>query len=140
MIDWKMDGMTTEQQIRFGIGCAFVVATDENWRSWAQSWLSGENRSPESAMAAAQAVSAGVAMGVAEPSASVEAAVNAAWGAAMPRLAANKAELAEYSAKQAWMENPCTSSPCLDTAVIAAWAMTDLGIKVTRIAAEPKTA
>ena len=43
---------TTEQSIAFGIYAEQSVTTDAEWRRWAERWLSGEDRTCESARAA----------------------------------------------------------------------------------------
>jgi hypothetical protein len=43
------------QRIAFGILCAKEFCKDKSWSSWADKWLSGEDRSKESAIAAATA-------------------------------------------------------------------------------------
>jgi len=45
--------ITTEQRVRFGILCAKQVCDDLAWNVWADKWLSGEDRSRESASTAA---------------------------------------------------------------------------------------
>jgi len=40
---------TTEQFVRFGILTALQVADDVDWKDWANKWLSGEDRTVESA-------------------------------------------------------------------------------------------
>lgn len=37
--------VTTTQRVRFGILCAMQVSTDQQWRTWAEDWLSGKDRS-----------------------------------------------------------------------------------------------
>ena len=44
--------VTLEQRIRYGILCAMEVETNEPWKLWASKWLSGEDRTVESAWAA----------------------------------------------------------------------------------------
>jgi hypothetical protein len=44
--------ITTTQRIAFGILCAKKVCSDIKWNKWADKWLSGEDRSIESARAA----------------------------------------------------------------------------------------
>ena len=44
--------VTKEQRIRYGILCAMEVETNEPWKLWASKWLSGEDRTVESAWAA----------------------------------------------------------------------------------------
>jgi hypothetical protein len=45
--------VTTTQRIAFGILCAKKVCSDTKWNKWADKWLSGEDRSKESAKYAA---------------------------------------------------------------------------------------
>ena len=66
------------QRIRFGILCAKVVCNDLTWNAWADGWLSGKDRTQESAAAARDAAEA-----VARDAARV-AARDAAW--AIPNL------------------------------------------------------
>ncbi len=49
--------ISMEQRAEFAIRVAKMVCKDEAWNSWADKWLSGEDRSRESANAAADAVS-----------------------------------------------------------------------------------
>ena len=44
--------VTTEQHVRFGILCARAVYTDPAWGRWSDLWLSGVDRTQESAHAA----------------------------------------------------------------------------------------
>ena len=44
--------VTLEQRVELAIRCAMEVYKDENWLTWAEKWLSGEDRSKESAYAA----------------------------------------------------------------------------------------
>ena len=62
--------ITTEQKVRFSIGCAWPRAS-ESWKKWATDWLSGKDRTAEAARAAAAAAWA-----------AAEAAEAAAWAAA----------------------------------------------------------
>ena len=43
----------TAARVRAAILCAWEVCEDQGWRAWATKWLSGEDRSAESAWAAA---------------------------------------------------------------------------------------
>jgi hypothetical protein len=45
--------ITVEQRVRFAICCALQVCKDESFCKWANSWLSGEDRSKRAAAAAA---------------------------------------------------------------------------------------
>ena len=86
------------QRIAFVILCAKEVCKDEKWNSWADKWLSGEDRSKETAAAAANAA-AGVAAGYA----AFHAAFHAAYAAANAAYAAaNAADVAAvYAAANA---------------------------------------
>ena len=48
--------VTTEQHVRFGILAAKEVCNDPKWNEWADNWLSGKDRSKESAQESAQMV------------------------------------------------------------------------------------
>ena len=65
----ELPAVTTEQRVRYGILCAMEVCTDATWRRWAENWLSGLDRSKETAAEEAEA---------ARPAAA-EAAAWAAW-------------------------------------------------------------
>jgi len=81
--------VTLEQRILFAIACARQVTTDEKWLAWADKWVSGEDRTRESAEAAWAA--------------EAEAAWAAAWAAARAAAAwAWAAEAAEAAAWAAW--------------------------------------
>jgi hypothetical protein len=45
--------VTLEQRVEVAIRCAWEVCEDAEWRSWAEKWLSGEDRSAYAAGAAA---------------------------------------------------------------------------------------
>jgi len=47
-----MQPKETEQWTRFGILCALAVYREPGYMAWAEAWLSGADRSPESAQAA----------------------------------------------------------------------------------------
>ena len=49
---------TTNQRIAFGILCAQYVYKDPDWNAWAKKWLSGEDRSKESAYSTSHITSA----------------------------------------------------------------------------------
>jgi hypothetical protein len=93
--------VTTTQRIAFGILCAKKVCSDIKWNVWVDKWLSGEDRSVESAGAAEYA--AGYDASAARDAA--EYAAGAAWYAAgAARVAANAAGAcyaACYAAKYA---------------------------------------
>lgn len=66
--------ITTEHRVRFGLLCSLKVCDNPSYARWANGWLSGEDRTVESARKAAQAAQA-------EAWAAAEAA-EAAWAAA----------------------------------------------------------
>ena len=82
-----LPSVTTEQRVEFGIRCALEVYQDKAWRTWAEEWLSGEDRSEGAAEGAAGA-------GWAAAEAAAEAARTAAW-------AEWAAEEAEWAAEEA---------------------------------------
>ncbi len=63
--------LTVEQRVKFAILCAKIVCKDVSWNTWADKWLSGENRSEARAAWAAWA----------EARAEARAARAAAWAA-----------------------------------------------------------
>ena len=48
-----MKDATTTQRVAFGLLCAMEVCADKEWRTWAENWLNGKDRSIESAWAVA---------------------------------------------------------------------------------------
>jgi hypothetical protein len=52
----ELPEVTTTQRQVYAILCALEVAPSETWRAWAHRWLSGEDRSIESAVEAAEAL------------------------------------------------------------------------------------
>jgi hypothetical protein len=71
--------ITTVQRVAFAIYCAYPTAS-AGWRTWADKWLSGEDRSSEAAWAAEAAAEAAEAAAWAAEAAA-EAAAAAAWAA-----------------------------------------------------------
>jgi hypothetical protein len=53
--DKPLPKLTTIQRVEIGIRCALTVCKDDKFRTWAENWLSGEDRSAESAWMAARA-------------------------------------------------------------------------------------
>src|SRR5208282_3623507 len=47
--------ISVEQTIRFAIGVASLVCSNESWRRWAVDWLTGKDRTAEAAEARARA-------------------------------------------------------------------------------------
>ena len=114
--------ITTEQRIRFAIGCAWQVYDDPAWRSWATGWLTGKDRS-ERAAAEARAAEARAALRAAE-------AARAAAAAEKARARAAAAWVAEAARVEAATD--------LDLIVIAEWAMTDKPIEDLELEKEKK--
>ena len=90
------------QRIAFGILCAKEVYDDEAWNSWADKWLSGDDRSKESAYAA-DAANAADAAAYANAAAADDADAAASYAALAATLAAARAARADaaYSANAA---------------------------------------
>lgn len=81
--------VTTKQRIRFGVLCAMRVCKDKAWRTWAEKWLSGEDRSEKVAWVAAGAAGAARATAsAAAEAAAVWPARTAAWATARAASAA----------------------------------------------------
>ena len=102
--------ITLEQRVHFGILCALKVYFEPSFVSWAQKWLSGENRWEEAAGAVAWAAKAAVWADADVAVAAIYAAVFAAWAAeeaargeyaAAPRVAYAAAVAAEEAVKDA---------------------------------------
>lgn len=91
---------TVEQRVRFAIRCAWSGANEE-WRVWARTWLSGEDRSKGAAEAAEAAAAAWARAWAAEAAAwawTAEAAAEAAEAAAEAAAArAGEAEAAAWA-------------------------------------------
>ena len=108
--------VTLEQRIRFGIGCAWAVCTNEHWRTWASMWLDGTDRTWAAAEAAAKAASAADAEAKA-----AKAARAAAWSAEEAKAAwaadaeAKAARAAAWSAEEAAIP--------LDLVALAEWSV-----------------
>ena len=100
--------ITTTQRVRFAILCAKEVCKNKQWNAWADAWLSGKDRTKESARArAAEAARAWAAAEAAEAAwAAAEAAEAAwaarAWAAAEAARAWAAAEAAATEAAAAW--------------------------------------
>ena len=90
--------ITTEQRVLFAIYCAKQVCDNKEWNEWADNWVSGEDRSEESAWdveEAAAALAWAAAAWAAEESAAAEAAKAAAKAAAWAAAAAREAAAAD---------------------------------------------
>jgi len=116
----KIPKVTITQSIAYGILCAKEVCKDEDWNLWADNWLSGKDRSEETAKAATAgwatraAWAARVAGCAAEPAA--EGAAWAAW------VAAEKAASAAWAAK-AWAAGWAAAAARIDLTQITEKAM-----------------
>jgi len=98
--------VTTEQRVKFAILCAKKVCKSKEWNSWADRWLSGEDRTASAAWAARAAEAARSAWAAAEAAraaaeaaraAEAERAAEAAWAA----WAAARAAEAAWAARAA---------------------------------------
>jgi hypothetical protein len=103
--------VTTEQRIRFAIGCGLAVCKDEQWQRWAMGWLDGTDRTYAAARAAYAAADAVYA---------ADAAARAAYAAAR---AVDAAADAAYTARAACAAADAAAD--IDLIAIAEWAMTD---------------
>ena len=81
----ELPEVTTEQRVRFAILCALRVCKDRTFASWANKWLSGEDRSAATARWAEAAWAAEAARAA---WATARAAATAAWAAAAAAAAA----------------------------------------------------
>jgi len=86
----NMPEVTTAQHVKFGILCAMQVAINPKWRTWAEDWLSGKDRTKQAAALAAQAERA-AARAAALAAARAEWAEWAEWAAAWAAAAALEA-------------------------------------------------
>ena len=103
--------VTLEQRILFAIACARQVTTDEKWLAWADKWVSGEDRTRESAEAAWEA----------EAEAAWEAEAEAAWAAA-----AASAEAAAWAAAEAAEAAAWAAEEAAEAAAVAACGNLDI--------------
>src|SRR5208282_5041232 len=109
--------ISVEQTIRFAIGVASLVCSNESWRRWAVDWLTGKDRTAEAAeararatawaaaaaAAAAAARAAGAAAAAARAARAAEAWAEAAAEAAAGAAAAAAAEASAWAAaSRAW--------------------------------------
>jgi len=114
--EMPLPAITTEQRIRYAIGCALTVYADPGFGKWAQNWLNKTDRSRSAwvawaawaAEAAARSAQAAAAAARAAAEAAARAAAEAAEAAA---AAAQAAEAAEAAA---------------DLVKIAKWAVSDV--------------
>jgi len=91
--------LTLEQRIEIGIRCALTVYKDPGFQSWANAWLSGEDRTAKAAAAPSYAAYAANAAADAAKAALVAAyAANTAHAADAPAYAAYAADAAANAA------------------------------------------
>ena len=93
--------VSDEQRIKFGILCAKQVCKDKKWNSWADNWLSGQDRSTASASATCAYAAAAYSAAAYSAAAAGTAAAHAAAYAATCAYAAAAATHAAYSATYA---------------------------------------
>ncbi len=99
--------VTTEQCIRYAIGCALSVCGNPGFKQWAMNWLTGKDRSKTSAKVARAEV---------------------AWAAAWAAEATWTTEVAWTAARAAaaaWAAKAAAEEP-LNLIAIAEWAMSDV--------------
>ena len=88
--------LSTEQRVHIAILCAKTVYTDTSWNAWADSWLSGKDRTTKAAYNAADATNASNIAYAAN-----NAAYAAAYAADADNNAAYAADAAAYAATNA---------------------------------------
>ena len=93
-----MPEVTSTQKIAFGILCAKEVCENEAWNEWADKWLSGEDRTKESAAVDAAAYYAATAAAYAARDGAYYAARAAAYAATAAAYAARAAAYAAWAA------------------------------------------
>ena len=123
--------ITTEQRVRFAVLCAKECYTEPAWVAWADGWLSGDDRSPEAAVAAAWEAARASVAAVAPEAAPEAAAVAAAW-AAEAAWAAVAPEAAE-AAVAAWAVAAAEAAEAA-WAVAAEWAVRTAHINLPALA------
>jgi len=87
----KIPKVTLEQRVAYVILCAKEVCKDEGWNLWANNWLSGKDRSEETAKAARWAAWAAEDAARAASAAGAARAARAAWAAKAAGWAARAA-------------------------------------------------
>jgi hypothetical protein len=90
---------TNEEKIKFAILCAIEVygGKSGNWDRWAENWLTGADRSSNSARAAAYAADASAAAAYAAYASAADSAAYAAYAAAYAAYAAAYAKTIDFS-------------------------------------------
>lgn len=107
--------ITAEQRVKFAILCALKVYENDNFRTWANQWLEGADRTRTAAWAAAWAAAAAAR---AAARAAKWAAADAAWAAADVEWAAeNAARAAEWAARTKGKLTPLKLLQIADSAV-----------------------
>lgn len=124
-----MIGMSTEQQIRCAIGCAWLVTDNLKWRAWARAWVNGTDRTPMAAEMASDAVAYGeevMAAGAAR--ASARAAAWAVWGSNTEwTVEAVDAAAEAWLSADAWAAAGVAAKP-LPFDKVAQWVMSGAGL------------
>ena len=140
--------ITAEQKVKFAILCALAVYKDKGFKAWADSWISGEDRSYKSAAAAhanAAASNAAASNAAAYANASYAAyayadaavnaayaAVNAAYAAADAAYAADaNADAAAYAAADAAYAAYANADAAVNAAHAAAIDLIAIAIQAT---------
>jgi hypothetical protein len=129
-----------ETRVIFGILVAKAVYKDPSWNKWADRWISGEDRSRESAGAAAAAAAARAAAwakaarAAAWAAAWAKAARAAAWAAAAAARAAAARAAAARAAESAWAAKAWTERAA--EAAAAAWAAAAAAARAAEAGAE----
>jgi hypothetical protein len=108
--------ITSTQRVAFSILASLDVYKNEGYEVWAKKWLSGEDRSAESARSAAESAWS-AARSAARSAWSAESAESAAWSAESAESAAWSAESAESAESAAW-----SAAWSAESAESAAWS------------------
>ena len=110
----ELPEITVEQKIAYGIYCAKEVYADKEWNAWADAWLSGNDRSLDTAAAAADDAADDAA------DAAAWAAARASWAAARADADAdiNAAAAASWAAARASTERDINLVECAEKAML----------------------
>ena len=106
-----LPAVTSEQRVRFGIGCAWILCSGDRWRAWARGWLREDDRTSATAAAAAAAART--------PRPALRAAAEAAWAAAQAE-AATAAQAAAWAAARVAEEAAWSAEAAAQAALAAA--------------------
>lgn len=94
--------ITLDHRVEIAILCAKQVYSNPKWNKWADKWLSGKDRSSDSATAAAWLASREVSRAAASAAASSMAASRASWAREAPDEESARALARETSEAAAW--------------------------------------